>query len=282
MRVVPRTSGALLAVALLPTVLAGCGRGTPKHAGPTAAPPTASLTAGPTGDRAALPVGDQPVDLNPADFTVDITHPYWPIRPGTRWTYRETDDEGAVVTTVVVATTQTRKVAAGITVRLVRDTVSEKGRITEDTMDYYAQDANGNLWYFGEDTAEFEDGKVTSKSGSFEAGADGAQPGIILPAQPAVGQKDRQEYYKGQAEDNGEVLSTVEMAQVPLGLYRDVVLTKDTNRLEPDKLEYKFYAKGVGPALILDIAGATGREQLIKVDHAPSTAGTGPLGKPNP
>jgi hypothetical protein len=92
----------------------------------------------------------------------------------------------------------------------------------------------------------------------------------------------RQEYYEGEAEDNGEVLSVEEMAQVPFGQFQDVLLTKDTTALEPDVLEYKLYAPGVGLVLTLDVSGSSGREELLTMDEAPESAGTGPLGDPNP
>ena len=226
-----------------------------------------------------LPTGSQPVHLDPAEFTTEIDNPYWPIKPGTRWTYREVEN-GEVNDVVVVVTTQTKKLANGVTARVVRDTVRTGGSIIEDTFDWYAQDARGNLWYLGEDTAEFEDGKITSRSGSFEAGKDGALPGIMIPADPTPGMRYRQEYYVGEAEDNGEVLSTAEMVQVPAGRYRGALLTKDTITIEPDLQEYKLYARGVGPVLTLGVSGGSSREDLVKVDQAPPDAGTGPLGRP--
>jgi hypothetical protein len=228
-----------------------------------------------------LPQGDEPVTLDPAEFTAEIDNPYWPMTPGTRWTYRETDDEGTVQDVVVIATTHTKEVANGATARVVRDTVSEDGEIVEDTFDWYAQDAQGNVWYLGEDTAEFEDGEIASREGSFEAGVDGALPGIIVPADPAPGMQYRQEYLAGEAEDNGAVLSTEEMVEVPYGQFTDALLTKDTNALEPDVLEYKLYAPDVGPVLTLGVSGGGGREELVSVDEAPESAGTGPLGTPN-
>jgi hypothetical protein len=283
MRTTP-TAVALGAGAAL--LLTGCSAPAPQ-----AGPPTSPTTAGTSATSATsatpeqsnpLPTGGQPVQLDPARFTTEIDHPYWPMKPGTRRTYREVDEEGEIKEVVVVVTTQTKKVANGITARVVRDTVRVDGSIIEDTFDWFAQDARGNLWYLGEDTAEFENGKLTSRDGSFEAGVNGALPGIMIPADPAPGMRYRQEYYKGEAEDNGEVLSTAEMAQVPAGVYRGVLLTKDTSTIEPDVQEYKLYAKGVGPVLVLGVSGGSGREELIKVDQVPPDAGTGPLGKPDP
>ncbi|MGH9025021.1 MAG: hypothetical protein ACRDWD_02735 [Acidimicrobiia bacterium] len=228
-----------------------------------------------------LPQGDDPVDLDPADFTTAIDNPYWPMEPGTRWTYRETDEEGNELEVVVTVTTETKRIANGITARVVRDTVTQDGELVEDTFDWYAQDAAGNIWYLGEDTAEFENGEISSRGGSFEAGVDGALPGIAIPAKPEPGLKYRQEYYEGEAEDNGEVLSTEEMADSPYGHFDGVLLTKDTITIEPDVLEYKLYAKGVGPVLLLGISGGGGREELIRVDRVPKGFGTGPLGSPN-
>ena len=229
-----------------------------------------------------LPSGSVPVALDPAEFSTEITNPYWPMSPRTRWTYREVEEDGAVKSVVVVVTTRTRRIANGITARVVRDTVREEGKIIEDTFDWYAQDRDGNVWYLGEDTAEFEDGEIISRSGSFEAGVDGAQPGIAMPGQPRVGQRYRQEYYQGQAEDNGEVLGLDETVQVPAGRFRQALLTKDTITIEPDVQEYKLYARGVGPVLVLGISGGAGREELIKVDRAAPSDGTGPLGNPDP
>src|SRR5215218_6015976 len=229
-----------------------------------------------------LPTGAEPVNLNPADFTADITHPSWPMKPGTQWSYREVDKKGDVQTVVVVATTETKKLANGVTARVVRDTVRSDGELVEDTFDWYAQDSAGNVWYMGEDTAEFENGKIASREGSFEAGVGGALPGILLPAEPQVGQKYRQEYVKGEAEDNGEVLGINQLVEVPAGRYSDALLTRDTTNLEPDVVEYKLYAPDIGPVLAVDISGGVGREGLVKLEKAAPQDGTGPLGKPNP
>jgi hypothetical protein len=246
------------------------------------ATPRATASAAPAEAGTGLPQGAEPVRLDPRQFTTRIDNPYWPMEPGTRWTYREADEEGTVQRVVVVVTHQTKRIANGVTARVVRDTVTEDGELVEDTRDWYAQDRDGNIWYLGEQTAEFEDGAIVTREGSFEAGVDGALPGVVMPADPEPGMRYRQEYYAGQAEDNGTVLSTEEMAQVPHGFFRHALLTKDTNALEPRVLEYKLYARGVGPVLVLGVSGGAGREELLSVDRAPRSAGTGPLGDPNP
>jgi hypothetical protein len=265
----PRTRAAALAVAVL---LAGCGGSAGERPGDAAG--------------ADLPQRAEPVELDPAAFTVEIDNPYWPMHPGTRWTYREIDEDGVELEVVVTVSTETRTIANGLTARIVRDTVTEDGRVVEDTRDWYAQDARGNVWYLGEDTAEFEGGTVSTRAGSWEAGVDGALPGVIVPAEPAAGTAYRQEHYEGEAEDAGEVLSVVEQVEVPAGHHRGALLTKDTNALEPDVLEYKLYAPGVGPVLALGVSGGGGREELVRVeqvsDAAAQAAGTAALGAPYP
>jgi hypothetical protein len=240
---------------------------------------------GRTADSSGLPQGGEPFELDPADFTTDIDNPYWPMEPGTRWTYREIDEEGTELEVIVTVTTVTKEVANGITARVVRDTVYEDGELIEDTLDWYAQDAEGNIWYLGEDTVEFEDGELTTIAGAWEAGVDGALAGVIMPANPAVGMTYRQEYYEGEAEDNGEILSLGESVDVPAGQYEGCVQTADTSGIEPDVLEHKYYAEGVGPVLTIDVEGG-GREELLSVEQvsaeAAEAAGTTPLGQEYP
>jgi len=224
------------------------------------APGTAAAA---TAQDPPLPQGGEPVTLDPADFTTRIDNPYWPMAAGTRWVYRETDGRGNRQKVVVRVTRRTRMVD-GIRARVVRDTVTERGRLVEDTFDWYAQDRAGNVWYLGEATREYEDGRFVGNDGSFEAGVDGAQAGIAMPANPVPGLRYRQEYKRGEAEDRARVLSVTEQAQVPFGRFpRRVLLTKDVNPLEPRVLEYKLYARGVGPVLVLDVSGGTGREELL-------------------
>jgi hypothetical protein len=234
-----------------------------------------------SGAGSALPQGAEPVDLDADTFTTEIDNRYWPMVPEARWVYRETDEEGEALKVIVTVTTETKTIANGVTARVVRDTVTRDGELVEDTFDWYAQDDEGNVWYLGEDTAEFENGEITTREGSWEAGVDGALPGIIMPADPEPGLMYRQEYYEGEAEDNGEVLSTEEMADVPYGHFDNMLLTKDTITIEPNVLEYKLYGEGVGPVLVLGVSGGGGREELLEVDQAPADFGTGPLGSPS-
>jgi hypothetical protein len=215
------------------------------------------------GAAAALPQGAEHMELDPSEFTTEIDNPYWPMAVGSRWVYRETDSKGTVQKVVVTVTDRTKRIANGIEARVVHDAVTEDGVPTEVTDDWYAQDADGNIWYLGEDTTEFENGKPVSSSGSFEAGVDGAEPGIAVPAEPESGMTYRQEYYATEAEDQGQVVAVGEQVEVPAGHYQDVLMTRDTNPLEPKVLEFKFYAPGVGPVLATTVSGGSDREELV-------------------
>jgi hypothetical protein len=212
-----------------------------------------------------LPQGSEPAMLNPADFTTKIDNPYWPMTPGSQWVYRETDTTGARQKVVITVTSKTKKIANGITARVIRDVVTEKGAKVEVTDDWYAQDKDANVWYLGEKTAEYKNGKVASRHGSFEAGVDGAQAGIAMPANPEPGLSYRQEYYKGEAEDKSAVVTVgQERVQVPYGFVnKDVLMTRDLVPLEPRVQELKFYARGVGPLLSVHTDGKGGRAELV-------------------
>ena len=224
----------------------------------------AALTQPPPG----LPQGGEPVTLDPARFSTRIDNPYWPMRPGTRWVTRETAPDGMRQKVVVRVMHRTRRIANGVTARVVRDTVTERGRLVEDTRDWYAQDTAGNVWYLGERTKEYEHGRVVSTEGSFEAGVDGAQAGVVVPADPVPGLRYRQEWYAGHAEDTASVVAVGEQAETPAGHFRDVVMTREVTPLEPDALEFKFSARGVGPVLALEVSGGSAREELVRVRRA--------------
>jgi hypothetical protein len=214
-------------------------------------------------EKAPLPQGSEPVQLDPADFSTEIDNPYFPMTPGSRWVYKEKDVDGTLNHVEVTVTDRTKTIM-GIEARVVHDQVTVDGQLKEDTLDWYAQDKDGNLWYLGEDTKEYEDGKVASTKGSWEAGVDGALAGVLLPADPKVGMTYRQEYYKGEAEDRAEVESVDETVEIPYGSFEGVLKTKETTPLEPDLVEHKYYAKGVG--IVQEIAASKegqGREELI-------------------
>lgn len=211
-----------------------------------------------------LPQGGEPANLEPSELSPEIDNPYWPMAIGTRWVYRETDLEGEELKVVVEVLDRTKGIANGVEARVVRDTVSDAqtGEVIEDTFDWYAQDAEGNVWYMGEDTAEFEGGKVVTRAGSFEAGVDGAEAGVIMPAEPEPGMAYRQEYYEGEAEDRAEIVSLDSQVEVPAGHFERTLVTRDLVPLEPKVEELKFYARGVGPVMAIGISGGFGIEQL--------------------
>jgi hypothetical protein len=230
--------------------------------GPKAARPPLGGTAPPSG----LPNRSAPVLLDPARFTSRIDHPYWPMRPGSRWTYRQLDPRGGQRRVEVTVTDRTRTVL-GVEARVVHDVLTVDGRVVEETDDWYAQDTAGNLWYLGEDTRQQRDG-ATSTMGAWQAGVDGAQPGILLPARPRPGMTFQQERYDGRAEDRATVLSLGMRARVPYGFFDHLLTTKEWTPLEPRVLEHKFYAPGVGPVLAITVSGGSGREELLSFHHA--------------
>jgi hypothetical protein len=213
----------------------------------------------------SLPKGSEPVKLDPADFTTRIDNPYLPMAIGTRWTYREV--EGGVSQRIVVTVTpRTKRIANGVLARVVHDRVTVRGKVKENTFDWYAQDRAGNVWYLGEHTTEYATGKPPSTAGSFEAGVRGAQAGVAMPAHPKPGLSYRQEYLKGQAEDRGRVLSVERRMRVPFGSVKHVLLTEDSTPLEPNATERKYYARNVGSLLEVAVSGKA-RAELVSFER---------------
>lgn len=201
--------------------------------------------------------------IDPANFTTSIDNKYFPLKPGTTFVYKgktQHSTEGDVV-----AVTSDTKNIMGVECVVVDDRVTEGGRLTEQTYDWYAQDKRGNVWYFGEDSKEYENGKVKSTGGSWEAGKDGARPGIIMPANPKVGQTYRQEYYKGEAEDMARPLKLDGSTTVPYGSFDHVLVTHEWTPLEPNVAENKYYAPGVGNILEVAVKGPQERLELVDV-----------------
>lgn len=195
-------------------------------------------------------------------FVADVTNPYFPLPAGTTYRFEgETEDGMEVV--IVEVLSETREVA-GVTAHVVRDRAYLDGALVEDTYDWFAQDADGNVWYLGEDTCEVEDDACINNDGAWEAGVDGARAGIIMPASPTAGQRYYQEYYDGEAEDRAVVVATDESVTVPAGTYTGCVQTLDTTPLEPDVQEHKFYCDGVGVVLEVNLDNGE-RLELVSV-----------------
>jgi hypothetical protein len=231
--------------------LAGCGSKASTPAGSTSAPAagTAPIDTGTTAPQQPPPDWTVPLMRNPyhprvdpAQFTDTITNRYFPLVPGTVMVYEGTRD-GVRLRIELTVTNETKDIL-GVRTVVVRDIVS--GALDERTSDWYAQDAAGNVWYFGEDTKEYTNGVVSSTAGTWEAGVDAALPGIIMQASPTQGQAYRQEYRPTHAEDVAMIKQLGASAEVPAGRYSDVLVTNDRDLLDLNKDEDKYFAPGVG------------------------------------
>jgi len=202
-------------------------------------------------------------EIEPANFVDRVDNRYFPLTPGTTFVYEGKTEDGTVRVEDYV--THETKQVLGVTCVVVRNKVIENGDLVEETFDWYAQDKDGNVWYFGEDAKEYEAGVVVSTKGSWEAGVDGAMPGIIMEANPQVGDFYRQEYYKGEAEDMAEVLSLTESASVIYGSFDSLLMTREWALLEPGIVEHKYYAPGVGLILEVMVEGGSERVELVEI-----------------
>jgi hypothetical protein len=222
----------------------------------TAVPPASTAVVDP-GDG-----GNYAPTIDPTRFSTTIDNPYLPFAIGSHWHYEGTADGESETTDVTVL--PDHKTVMGVAVVVVRDTVRDGDGVTvEDTYDWYAQDTDGSVWYFGEDVKNYENGKLVDTDGSWEAGRDGALPGIVMPATPQVGAAFRQEYRRGEAEDMFKVTATDAAATVTAGSFTSVVVTTDWNPLEPKVIEQKEYAPGVGNIKETATAGADERSALV-------------------
>ena len=229
--------------------------------------PSATAAAGPVATPAAAVPDRDPARLepgvtyqpaiDPADFVATIDNPYWPLLPGTKWTFRSQEERTETAVTTV------RRMVIGVSTVVVHDQVFNGSDLMEDTFDWYAQDTAGNVWYFGEDTVSYEDNPAGDHAGSWEAGVNGAQPGIVMLADPSIGDLYRQEYLAGEAEDIALVRRLD--AKVPTGSYDKVLVTEEWTPLEPDVYELKYYARGVGVIEERQIAGGNELVQLTKM-----------------
>lgn len=210
---------------------------------------------------------DYTVDIDPANFVAVIDNPYFPRIPGMRWVYEGETADGLERNEIEILT-DTRSVM-GVQVTIMRDTVYVDGELVEDTLDWFAQDSDGNVWYFGEDVKNYENGQLADTEGSWEAGVDGALPGIVMFGDPSahIGETYRQEYYPGEAEDMGQLLTATAQTVVPYGEFENIVLTYDFTPLEIDAHEIKYFAEGIGEVKSLDLV--TGAESVLLEFSAP-------------
>ena len=242
-----------------------------------AATATAQATPGPTPlptfPRNPAPIVEgQPYvqHIDPAMFVEAIDNPFLTWTVGTKYVFDGTEH---VEVTVLPDT----KMILGVKTTVVHDQVFSDGEVTEDTLDWYAQDRQGNVWYFGEQTAEYENGKVVSTEGSWTGGVDGAQPGIVMLADPQVGDSYRQEYLKGEAEDLAAITATSGTVSAPAGSWSgsDVLVTEEWTPLEPDVREQKTYARGVGVVEAHLLKGGKEQTKLTSVTTAAATSRSG-------
>jgi hypothetical protein len=196
-------------------------------------------------------------------FSARVTNPYYPLLPGMRWEYRGVKDSRPLRDVVVV----TRRVEriGGVTCAVVIDRVHVDGRLAESTVDWFAQDHRGTVWYFGEATRELDrQGRVTSTEGSWRAGVDGARQGVFMPARPQVGRSFAQEHYPGHAEDRFRVVSATATIRVPFGTFQDRALrTEEWTPLEPGVRDAKWYVKGIGQVKEATLKGGDERAELV-------------------
>ena len=197
-----------------------------------------------------------------SSFSGTVTNPWFPLKPGVRYLYAGEKD-GLPSRDVVIVTHHVRSLA-GVPCAAVRDRLYLRGRLRERTTDWYSQDSRGNVWYFGENTAELDaHGRVTSTEGTWAAGVRGAEPGIYMPAHPRVGQTARQEFYRGHADDHFKVIGL--FGNVSGGGRKNALLTEEWTPLEPGTLDHKLYVRGIGTVLEHTERGGDEHAELVSV-----------------
>ena len=192
------------------------------------------------------------VMITGADLSPVIDNPYFPAPVGATWQYESVTDEGTERTDVVVlgvADPKGAKTVMGADARVIRDTVALDGEVIEDTWDWFGQDAEGNVWYLGEDTSEYENGQFVCNCGAWEWGVDGALPGYVMLADPQVGDAYRQEYYAGEAEDVAEIVALDETVSVAAGMFTACIKTREVSAIDRSYEEFKTYCPGIGVVL---------------------------------
>ena len=201
--------------------------------------------------------------FDPNNFVAVVDNPYFPLPVGRTLVYSGVKDGQSQRDTVTV-TNQT-KVILGVTATVVSDIADHNGTVLERTSDWYAQDKQGNVWYLGEDTVHFLANGKGDTTGSWEAGVKGAQPGIVMEANPQIPDAYRQELLAGQAEDTAWVVDRGGTVSVPLGKVRNALTTLEATRLEPGAYDQKVYGPGIGIVLEQSLTGPNEFAQLESV-----------------
>ena len=201
---------------------------------------------------------------SPDRFVAHVTNSWFPLKPGTVFTSRGEED-GDQVRDVFTVTNRTKTIL-GVKTTVIDDRVYVNGKLEERTNDWYAQDADGNVWYLGEATGTLDSkGRFKSHEGSWQAGVDGAKAGIFMPAHPRVGQTGQQEVYKGHAEDEFKVLSTTSHVKTPAVSSKKALLTQETTPLEKGVVDHKVYVRGYGTVAEKTIKGGNEQLELVSV-----------------
>jgi hypothetical protein len=202
--------------------------------------------------------------IRPSDFSPDVTNSWFPLPVGRTYVYTGTKD-GKRALDIVVPSPRTR-VVGGVRARVVEDRLYLDGVLAERTSDYYAQDRCGNVWYFGEDTAELDrHGHVVTTEGSWHSGVDGAQPGVFMQAAPQLGRRFRQEWLAGQAEDTFAVVDLAAHVSVPFGTFGSALRTREHSALEPAVVDAKYYVAGVGEVFEGSLSGPREVLRLVEI-----------------
>lgn len=227
-----------------------------------------AMNFGITSIAAATP---HPPDINRDNFVHPITepNPFFPLVPGTMFIYQG-EKEGAQTSNITEVTCKTRDILGVTTTEVHDQALDQNGNLVEDTLDWYAQDRDGNVWYFGEATEEKDPvtGAVISTEGSWEAGVDDADAGFIMLANPQVGDRYYQEFARGVAEDQARVQSLNASACIQSGCSDHLLLTKETTRFDPGVVENKYYKAGVGFILGVIVKGGDERTELVSITHS--------------
>jgi hypothetical protein len=255
-----------LIVLMALAVLLGGACGSSSSPGPSASAPTAQAPAPSTvTGTGSIAAGSSLGSIDPANFASGVVNPWFPLTPGDRWVYTGVKDGKPAKDVTIVS--HATKTILGVRCVVVQDYLHLAGRLEETTLDYYAQDNQGNVWYFGEDTQELSPaGAILNTEGSWQSGIDGAKPGIIMTAHPTIGQPYEQEYYPGQAQDHAEALSLSASVSVPFGSFGGAQLTKEWSPLEPNVIDHKYYVRGIG--IVKEVTAKGPKEENVLVSFA--------------